>query len=208
MTRGVIAPSDMGVFFFTALLPVASMFQNGAVGSGLRHIEEMPAGTILDFDDPDIGVEFDFLRKPFLDRLFGHRLWRESRKNPVAGTIIFVGRLWCGREQDRPAIEQCELDENGTGFLGAAPPHDGENIFDMATAEVGRDPDAGFQSHPQSVCDRSVGCYGIGFPVASPSSWTNRSEIWPVMGSLRSRSKRWIAACVSAPIVPVGFNWP
>ena len=34
------------------------------------------------------------------------------------------------------------------------------------------------------------------------------SDIWPVTGSLRSRSNFVIAACVSEPTIPVGFNRP
>ena len=48
----------------------------------------------------------------------------------------------------------------------------------------------------------------IGRPIIAVSSFTRRSDIWPVTGSLRSRSNLEIAVWVSAPMVPVGFNWP
>src|SRR5689334_509794 len=41
--------------------------------------------------------------------------------------------------------------------------------------------------------------YSIGLPVRVASSFSRRGEIWPVTGSLRSRSSFWIAAIVSGP---------
>ena len=43
--------------------------------------------------------------------------------------------------------------------------------------------------------------YSSGRPVSAASSRSSRGEIWPVTGSLRSRSNFWIAAIVSAPYV-------
>src|SRR6185437_1921883 len=48
----------------------------------------------------------------------------------------------------------------------------------------------------------------IGWPIMADNSCTSRSETCPVTGSLRSRSNLMIAAWVSAPTVPVAFNWP
>ena len=48
----------------------------------------------------------------------------------------------------------------------------------------------------------------IGWPIIAVNSRTRRSDICPVTGILRSRSNFWIAAWVSEPTVPVGFNWP
>ena len=50
--------------------------------------------------------------------------------------------------------------------------------------------------------------YSIGWPIIAASSWTTRSDICPVAGSLRARSNFAIAVCVSAPMVPVGLSWP
>jgi len=62
------------------------------------------------------------------------------------------------------------------------------------------------------ACQRTItrrrAPYSIGLPVIAESSRTRRSDIWPVIGSLRSRSNFWIAAWVSEPTVPVGFSWP
>ena len=40
------------------------------------------------------------------------------------------------------------------------------------------------------------------------SSRSSLSDTCPVTGSFRSRSNFWIAAWVSEPAMPVGFNWP
>ena len=47
-----------------------------------------------------------------------------------------------------------------------------------------------------------------GRPVSAASSRNRRGEIWPVIGSLRSRSNFWIADTVSAPKLPVTLTGP
>ena len=50
---------------------------------GLRQIQKMPPGPVLGLDDPDVGIETDFLGETFFDRLLGHRL-RRSRAQTAA----------------------------------------------------------------------------------------------------------------------------
>src|SRR5262249_17720799 len=50
-------------------------------------------------------------------------------------------------EQLRGAVEPIELDENSPGLLRATPPHGREGSFDVAAADIGCDPDCGFQAH-------------------------------------------------------------
>ena len=55
--------------------------------------------------------------------------------------------LWRRPEHFGGSVEPVELDEDGAGFLGAAPAHGGEGALDVATAKIGRHPDRGFKTH-------------------------------------------------------------
>ena len=50
-------------------------------------------------------------------------------------------------EQLRGAVETVQLDENRAGLLGAASPHRRKGAFQMAAADIGRDPDCRFEAH-------------------------------------------------------------
>jgi hypothetical protein len=47
----------------------------------------------------------------------------------------------------RGAVETVQLDENRAGLLGAAPPHRRKGAFQMAAADIGRDPDGRLEAH-------------------------------------------------------------
>ena len=112
-------------------------------------VEKIPPGAVLDLDDPDIGIEADFTRQPRFD--IG------LRRRPVAaqhGGENAVGRLRLveGGLRRRPvqcggAVEPADLDEDRAGLFGATPAHRREGAFDIAAAQIGRHPDAGFQPH-------------------------------------------------------------
>ena len=52
-----------------------------------------------------------------------------------------------GRTTLRCPVQPVQLDENGPGLFRTAPPHDRGCAFQVAAADVGRDPDCGFQTH-------------------------------------------------------------
>src|SRR5712691_10584761 len=111
-------------------------------------IEEMAAGTILDLDDPDVGIEAQLARQPFLDLCLRGRLPGDARAEQPIGRARIVERgLRRRTEQLRGAVETVQLDENRAGLLGAAPPHRRKGAFQMAAADIGRDPDCGFEAH-------------------------------------------------------------
>src|SRR5262249_56154421 len=125
-----------------------------------------------------------------------------------------------GGEQRAGAGGGVELGEKGSSLFGSAPPHGREGSFDVAAADIGGDPDGRFQAHykfsscpprPSRIdhmCEgdespdrhffdyesaRATKSYSSGRPVIAARSRTSRSEGWPVIGSLRSRSNFSIA---------------
>ena len=116
-----------------------------------------------------------------------------------AGLRLVEGGLRRRPIQSGGAVEPVDLDEDRAGLVGAAPAHRREGAFDVAAAQIGRDPDAGFQAHGLSVTRarrRSP------FIPAAGRSWRRvrapadrRSA--PVTGRRRSRSNFSIAALVS-----------
>src|SRR6266568_6305843 len=125
----------------------------------------MAARPILDLDDPDVRVEADFAPESLLD--LGVRYWliaEAARERPIRRSSIIESALRRWAEQLRRAIEPVQLDENGTGLLGAAVPHRGEGPFAMAAANVSRHPNRRFEAHgwPGSVSPTKL-CRGAAF---------------------------------------------
>ena len=166
-------------------------------------VEEIPPGAILDFDDPDVGIEFDLARQIGLDRGIGRRPLFEARGEGAVGIAHRVEFALRRRtEQIRGAVEPVDADEHGAGLLGAAPAHDRGEAFDLTAAQIGGNPERGFQTHRSASSGRRYNsiqardrkpCYSSGWPVMAASSLTRLSETRPVTGSLRSRSNFSIA---------------
>ena len=83
----------------------------------------MPSGAILDLDDPDVEVEANFLHKAVFHRLLGDRSGRRLGKYAVGRPALVVGGLRRRREQQRVAVEQRQLDENGPRLFRPSPSH-------------------------------------------------------------------------------------
>ncbi len=135
--------------------------------------------------------------------------------NSAVGRMRFVERALRRRaEQLGGAVEPVELDEDRAGLLGAAAAHRREGAFDVAAADIGRDPDRGFETHrllrPKhaDIAARFGSDYSSGRPVTAASSRATRSDAWPVTGSLRSRSNFSIAAWVSPIDEPGRLDLP
>src|SRR5712691_12848849 len=100
----------------------------------------MAPGAVLDLDDPGVGIEAQLANEALLDLGLRRRL-QASAEEPVRGARIVEHALRRRTEQLRRAVEPVELDENGAGLLGPAPPHRRERAFDVAAPDLGRDPD-------------------------------------------------------------------
>jgi len=95
----------------------------------------MAAGAILDLDDPDVGIEAQLARQPFLDLCLRSRLPGDARAEQPIGRARIVERgLRRRTEQLRGAVETVQLDENRAGLLGAAPRSAGGGARDVASA--------------------------------------------------------------------------
>ena len=100
----------------------------------------MPPCPVLGLNDPDVGIEADFLGETFFDRWLGYRLQRGRSKQPLRGTALVIDGLWRGRVQHRIAIERRHLDEHRARLFRAAPAHRAEYAFGLAAAQVSRHP--------------------------------------------------------------------
>ena len=80
----------------------------------------MPPGAILDLDDPYVGIETHFARETLLDLgLGGRQFTKASDEQPVCGTCIVEDALRRWSEQLGGPVKPVELDEYGSGLLGA-----------------------------------------------------------------------------------------
>ena len=108
----------------------------------------MPTATILNLDNPYVGIETHFAGETFLDfGLGGRQFTKASDEEPICGTCIIEGALRRGSEQFGGPVKPIELDEYGSGLLGAAPADGRERAFDVAAADIGGNPDCGFKAH-------------------------------------------------------------
>ena len=71
----------------------------------------------------------------------------DLRKHAVGWPALVIGGLRRRREQQRVAVEQRQLDEDGARLFRPAPSHDAKNVLGLAAAQIGRHPDVGFDPH-------------------------------------------------------------
>jgi hypothetical protein len=109
----------------------------------------MPPGAVFDFDDPHISVEADLPFKAGVDVRFRRRrdATQHGVEHPVGWLRLFESALRGRAVQSGGAIKPVDDDEDSAGFLSATPPHHRKRAFDLATAQIGRHPDAGLQPH-------------------------------------------------------------
>src|SRR5215470_17429963 len=178
----------------------------------------MASGAVLDLDDPGIGIEAQLAREALLDLGLRRRL-HATAEEPIRGARIVEHALRRRPEQLGRAVKPVELDEDGAGLLCPAPAYRRERALGVAAPDIGRDPDRRFEAHRPlrraQVCLRRRHdgyrfglAYSSGRPVIAVISRITRSDAWPVIGSLRSRSNFSIAACVSASTIPLALIWP
>src|SRR5882724_4305187 len=169
----------------------------------------MAPGAILDFDDPDIGVETDLTHQiGFGIGLGGGQNLETRHERALERVRIVEGGLRCRPIDVRGSIEAVHLDEHGARLLGAATPYRREGPFDVTAPKIGRYPDAGFETHGRRLTRKPSARHSNGRPVIAANSRMRRSETCPVIGSLRSRSKRSIAVLVAGSAKPVGATCP
>ena len=71
----------------------------------------------------------------------------DSAEHAVRWPRVLEDGLGRGRVKNPRPVEPIDLDEDGAGFLSAAPAHGGKDPLDITSTKVSRDPDAGFQPH-------------------------------------------------------------
>ena len=172
-------------------------------------IEEIPPSAILDFDDPDVGIEFHLARQIGLDRGIGRRPLFEARAEGAVGIAYRVEfALWRRTEQFRGTVEPVDANEDGAGVLGTAPAHHSGEAFDLAATKIGGNPESRFQTHRpryDSIQDASQTLLFEGMSGHGPSSLTSLSETLPLSASLWSRSNFSIASLVAISSMPEGL---
>src|SRR6476661_8810242 len=121
----------------------------------------MPTATILNLDDPYVGIETHFARETFLDLGLGRRqLTKASDEEPVCGTCIVEDALRRGSEQFGGPVKPIELDEYGSRLLGAAAADGRKRAFDVAAADIGGNPDCGFEAHSKFLAGPAPRTHG------------------------------------------------
>src|SRR6516165_7455349 len=112
-----------------------------------HHIEEVPAGAVLDFDNPKIGVKLGLPRQILFDFQVGRGLRRKACGEDAIRSARLKRALRCGSKQLGRPIQPADAHENRTGLFGTAPPHDSRTTFDLAAPQIGRNPQGTFEAH-------------------------------------------------------------
>ena len=112
-----------------------------------RQIEKMPPCPILGLDDPGVRIEPDFLGQRSSTEASGTGCGDVGGKDALDRPAVVIDRLRRRHVQHGIAVEQRDLDEDGAGLFGTPPAHRTEYALGLATAQISRNPDAGFQSH-------------------------------------------------------------
>src|SRR5688572_15394835 len=88
--------------------------------------EKIPPRTILDLDDPDIGIELDLPREVSLRVGFGRGLrFQRTDEGTIRGPRLVECALRRGPEHLGGSIKPRDLDEHRTGLVRAAPAQHG-----------------------------------------------------------------------------------
>src|SRR5215204_4207008 len=104
-----------------------------------RESEEMPAGPVLDLDEPEIGVEPQLAPHALFD-VGGGNVGDDRREQAFAASFLNE-RLRRRAVEARRAVESVDLDEDRTRFGRAAPPQHRVDAFDGAAAQMRGDPE-------------------------------------------------------------------
>ena len=111
-------------------------------------IEEVPAAAILDLDNPEVGIEAQLACQIPFDVRFRER---QSLERRTEGALARARLVEHGLRR-RPveiggAVESAHLDEDRARLFGAAPAQHRGRALDLAAAQIGGNPDIGFQAH-------------------------------------------------------------
>ena len=149
--------------------------------------------TILDLDDPEIGIETNFTRQPFFD-IRGLNPIVFMRARPQA-LHAMLGKLRLRRrsKQRRATVEPIDLDEYGARFRRAAPTQCCDGAFDRASPEISRDPDIGAKPHGAQW----AAAFAAALSCLTSLAVISLDEARPCV-----RSNCWIACSVDAPSTP------
>src|SRR4051812_32044823 len=150
----------------------------------------MPPLRIVDFDQPEIGIEAHLALHPVL-HVERRRALEDGNEQAVGSGALDEG-LGRGTIKARRAVQVIDLEEHRAGLRGAAPTQDRVDALDRAPAQVSRDPEIGTKP----------GHYSTERPESAASSRAVLGPNSPVTGRRRSRSKRSTAWRVSGPMMP------
>src|SRR5262249_62329686 len=103
----------------------------GPRGSGDDLIEKMAPGTVLDLEDPRVGVEAEFPREALLDLGLRSRLFAEApAEHSVRWPRVVEDALRRRTEQLGGAVEPIELYEKNPRLLRTTPAHRRQSSLD------------------------------------------------------------------------------
>ena len=116
-------------------------------GDSIGQIKKVAAISILDFDDPQVGVESEFLAKAVfgagrIDPLFV----MQTTPQAISGRHRHIGLRRGPEHRDAP-VEPVDLDEDGARLSRAATAQNRAGAYRITSPQIGRDPEVGPQPH-------------------------------------------------------------
>src|SRR6185437_15289763 len=127
-----------------------------APASSRDDVEEVSPRAILDFNNPNVRVEFELARQIGVDRRIGRRLLVETSTECACGGW---SRIKCALrrrpKQVRCTVEPADAHEHGARLFGAAPAQHGKYALNLTTAYIGGNPKCGFEAHVQLTASGS-----------------------------------------------------
>src|SRR5689334_9485417 len=171
-------------------------------------LEEMTPLALLGLHDPHIRIEPRFARQIGLDIGFRRGLRLERGAECAVGGLRLIERRLRGRAIEiGRAVEPVDLDEDRARLLRAAPADRREHALDLATADVGRDPDCGFQPHRGLLLPLRASA-ALDGPLIDATLSSGEPRCKRLRALSRENGRPDWRARVSASKTPVGLSWP
>jgi hypothetical protein len=114
-----------------------------------RQVESRLSLPILDFDDPDVGIERQLPPEPLFRALVidPFRVVHSDEDSLDAALGVEVERLRGGPVKRRPPVQTVDLDQDRSGVPCAPAPQHRRRSLRAAAPQIGGDPHVGPQAH-------------------------------------------------------------
>jgi hypothetical protein len=115
---------------------------------GHDRVQKIPPGAVLDLDDPDVRIELDLPRQISLRVGLGCVfVFQAADKGAIRWPRLIERALRCRAIDLGGAVKPSDFDEYRTRLVGAPAAQHSLRTFDLTTADIGRYPYAGLETH-------------------------------------------------------------